>query len=145
MSQGRGLVDCDAIYVNTGAFGAEAVLLTIPAATYHNGRAYRWEWQGKLSSSVANLAICRVHLGTTTAGATIGQNINFNQTGAGVGDYRYAFGEFVRTAGTDITTSINFTLQASAGTVTVLGLVPQGTRCGFAHRPARSGDKSGAY
>jgi hypothetical protein len=108
---------------NSGAIGAETVLLTIPSATYSAGRAYRMEVRGRLQASVANTGTIRARLGTTTGGtlfATLG-GVPVTVTGAtsAAGFYFEVYFK-VDESDPDVTSPMVITLSANTGTDTLL-------------------------
>lgn len=117
--QGRGLLERIDAVAATAAIGAEAVTLTVPSATYRDGRCFAFRWRTQY---------------TTTAAATISHRIRRTNLAGGI---RAAYAQVLGAAsggtdiyeecrlknasGADITDTMVLTAQASAGTVTHTG------------------------
>jgi len=102
---------------NSAAVGAEAVVLTLPTTVFLNERAYRARFRGGTLSSGANGFVYRIRQ-TSVAGTIlhVTQDLG-NTTGVSMFDEMV----MVRTAGSDLVDNLVLTLQALAGTVTMLG------------------------
>lgn len=124
VSQGRNNRTEAGINANSGAIGAETVVLTIPSATYKSGRAFEVKVGGRFQASVANTATFRLRFGTTTAGtlvATLG-GVSAQTAGATTAPNISLSRYLIRDAGDpDLTTAMCVTMAASAGTATLLG------------------------
>jgi len=116
-SQGRGFITSVESTANGAAIGAETVDLTLPSATYYNGRAYEARIVTHyFASAPPSTCVTRLRLGTTTAGAlvwvwTLGTNSAATAT-------RYNSGIFRRVAGSDLTTQMCMTMATTAGNTT---------------------------
>jgi hypothetical protein len=100
---------------NTGAIGAETIVLTSGTITFFNGRAYEVKWSSRLTHSAAQIASMRIRQ-TNLAGASL-DYWQFQVTAALSNHYDHR-GVIKRTAGTDLIDNLVLTQAASAGTVT---------------------------
>lgn len=116
-AQGRGLIASVESTANGAAIGAETVDLTLPSATYYDGRAYEARIVTHyFASAPPSTCVTRLRLGTTTAGTlvwvwTLGTNTAATAT-------RYNSGIFRRVAGSDLTTQMCMTMATTAGNTT---------------------------
>lgn len=118
----RGIIGRAESAANSGAVGAETVVLTITACRFGAGRAFALRISSDMTSSVANIGTYQVRLGSI-AGTIIAipwqgpvavgaaNNDGVNKT------------VYVRRAlaSGDLTSDVVLTLAASAGTITALG------------------------
>jgi hypothetical protein len=122
-SQGRGLMARISSTAASAAIGAEAIVLTLPSITFHDGRAYEVYWSGQTQTSLANTTTYRVRK-TNLAGAI--QNTHTWITNAAGNDLRAARFECRRATGAgDLALVLVLTLQASAGTCTMAAAATQ--------------------
>lgn len=96
---------------NSASVTAEAAVLTIPNVTFRSGRAYRWQFWGKVNPSVINIARFQVRRGSV-AGTLLTGSMDWNQSLVGVGEPRAALGYVKRLASTDTTDAMVLTLTA---------------------------------
>lgn len=115
---GSGLIDRVDSTSNSGAIGAETVVLTSGIVTFHNGRAYRVVWSQRIDHSAAQVAAVRVRQ-TSIAGASL--NYWQQQVLGVVSNSYYYEGIVKRIAGFDLRDNLVLTLAASAGTATSRG------------------------
>jgi len=119
VSQPRGLKSRVDSAANSGAIGAEAIVLTAPSMTFKNGRCYEVKHRGGITASVANVSTIRFRK-TNLAGQLLYAVVWPAVAGALTflaGDQFYV----KNVSGADITAASVLTLQASAGTSTHLG------------------------
>lgn len=114
----RGTWAAEAGQASSAAIGAETVLITLPSATYQNGRAYRFSFGGWATASVANIATFRIREGTTVAGTLQASPLDF----VGVAGQAVPMESeiILRCTGT-VTEQWVLTVAASAGTITQNG------------------------
>jgi hypothetical protein len=112
-SQPRGIRTFTAASVNSGAAGAEAVVLSSPAMTFVDGRAYRFMWRGQTATTAAATVTYRIRL--TALGGSL-QNQSQWTYAAAANQMLLDEAVLVRTAGSNTTDVVVLTLQASAGT-----------------------------
>lgn len=124
VSQGRNNRVETGITANSGAIGAETVVLTLPSATYKSGRAFEVKVGGRFQASVANTATFRLRFGTTTAGSLVALlgGVSAQTAGATTAPNISLSRYLIRDdADPDLTTAMCVTMAASAGTATLLG------------------------
>lgn len=116
----RGLMTRVSSVAGTGAIGAEAVILTLPSATYRNGRAYRFRYKFHNTATVLNsLATAQVRR-TNLAGVVV-DGADFGN-GAGTGGTHFNEFYLINNTGANIARVFVLTLQSfGGGTVTVTG------------------------
>jgi hypothetical protein len=118
-SQGRGLIVQKEATADSGAIGAETVMITLPSATYKNGRAFRvMIQQDAVSSAAGNFTVNRIRRGTTTAGAQVALRSFPTWTANTVNDWAV---ELRNTSGSDVTQQMVLTWNTTAGTSTQKG------------------------
>lgn len=101
---------------NSGAIGAETVILTLPARTYRNGRTYNMVTAGNVTVAVANAAnaqVIRVRVGGIAG--TVERTIVVRCVAVGSLSFIADF-DVSRVAGTDLSTAIVVTLQGVTNT-----------------------------
>ena len=102
----------------TAAIGAEAVILTTPAMTFYDQRAYEVKWRGAVVSTVLNITTLTVRR-TNLAGA-IKSTTPWTITAAT--NYKLDDVFYIRnTSGAAVTDNLVLTMTASAGTTTMSG------------------------
>ena len=103
---------------NSGAIGAETVVLIGGSMTFVSGRAYKVKWGQRLDHSVAQTAIVRVRQ-TNISGT---QLIFWQQQVAAAAGNHYFFEATIRrTAASDLIDNLVMTLATATGTVTARG------------------------
>lgn len=116
VSMGRGRRDAVAVVANSGAIGAEAVLITGNSVTFFNGRAYRIRVRLNVTLAAANAANAQViRVRVTNIAGTVENTWVQRCVVAGSESVEFAF-IARRTAGTDLTTQLVVTGQGVTNT-----------------------------
>jgi hypothetical protein len=117
-SMGRGPVLFEAITstISSPAAAAENTMFTTASYTFEDGRAYRAELVGQVSSTVIQRCRFRLRKGTGTGGTALIVPANTLIDAANTDVNVYIPGVFVNTSGGDITTTLTVTFNPTVAT-----------------------------